>query len=306
MLVVGSGHLGLCASPAVHLSRMRCVPVCVGWTVARGFFSTPWSLVFPPARPRGRQLQSTGGDMETRPCRCHSTPRITTSTSSTTSTTTTSTTTTSTTTNPTPWREEQPQQEEELTTSIRVPGCLPMSQYIMNGDDWWCTDGLCIPLIKRCDGHMNCYDQSDEQHCRCGPGKFQCGNNTSHTWSQGLQEPTRDSLSILVAKSILLPFPYHRPCLPLPLSPSLSPPSLITVPVSPFPYHRPCLPFPYHRPCLPLPLSPSLSPPSLITVPVSPFPYHRPCLPLPLSPSLSPPSLITVPVSPFILELHPL
>ncbi|XP_050726607.1 uncharacterized protein LOC127003720 isoform X2 [Eriocheir sinensis] len=46
-------------------------------------------------------------------------------------------------------------------------------------DEWRCADGLCIPLIKRCDGHMNCYDQSDEQHCRCGPDKFQCGNNTS-------------------------------------------------------------------------------------------------------------------------------
>ncbi|KAK4303410.1 hypothetical protein Pmani_024560 [Petrolisthes manimaculis] len=34
----------------------------------------------------------------------------------------------------------------------------------MNVDEWWCVDGLCIPLIKRCDGHMNCYDQSDEQH----------------------------------------------------------------------------------------------------------------------------------------------
>ncbi|KAK4290492.1 hypothetical protein Pmani_036609, partial [Petrolisthes manimaculis] len=175
----------------------------------------------------GRQLQSTGGDMETRPCRCHPTPRTTTSTSSTTSTTTTSTTTTSTTTTPTPWREEQPQQEEELTTKFVCDTCLSgevcvglqgdpyptcrtardpadrtgcgglcaidsevcqalgsrafqcHSASLCLGDEWRCADGLCIPLIKRCDGHMNCYDQSDEQHCRCGPGKFQCGNNTS-------------------------------------------------------------------------------------------------------------------------------
>ena len=33
-------------------------------------------------------------------------------------------------------------------------------------DEWRCNDGLCIPLIKRCNGHMNCYDQSDEINCR--------------------------------------------------------------------------------------------------------------------------------------------
>ncbi|XP_027231198.2 uncharacterized protein [Penaeus vannamei] len=46
-------------------------------------------------------------------------------------------------------------------------------------DEWRCADGLCIPHIKRCDGHMNCYDQSDEQHCQCGSDQFQCGNYTS-------------------------------------------------------------------------------------------------------------------------------
>ncbi|KAK7008342.1 hypothetical protein SK128_021584, partial [Halocaridina rubra] len=46
-------------------------------------------------------------------------------------------------------------------------------------DEWRCADGLCIPHIKRCDGHMNCYDQSDEQHCQCSVDQFQCGNNTS-------------------------------------------------------------------------------------------------------------------------------
>ncbi|XP_068246995.1 uncharacterized protein [Palaemon carinicauda] len=46
-------------------------------------------------------------------------------------------------------------------------------------DEWRCDDGLCIPHIKRCDGHMNCYDQSDEQRCHCGNNQFQCGNNTS-------------------------------------------------------------------------------------------------------------------------------
>lgn len=35
--------------------------------------------------------------------------------------------------------------------------CLP--------DEWRCHDGGCIPLSKRCDGHSNCYDSSDERSC---------------------------------------------------------------------------------------------------------------------------------------------
>lgn len=35
--------------------------------------------------------------------------------------------------------------------------CLP--------DEWRCHDSLCIPLSKRCDGHSNCYDNSDERDC---------------------------------------------------------------------------------------------------------------------------------------------
>ncbi|CAL4090731.1 unnamed protein product, partial [Meganyctiphanes norvegica] len=59
----------------------------------------------------------------------------------------------------------------------RAFSCHSASQCLH--DEWRCTDGLCIPHIKRCDGHMNCYDQSDEQHCDCAQNEFQCGNNTS-------------------------------------------------------------------------------------------------------------------------------
>ena len=32
-------------------------------------------------------------------------------------------------------------------------------------DEWRCHDSACIPLSKRCDGHSNCFDSSDERYC---------------------------------------------------------------------------------------------------------------------------------------------
>lgn len=32
-------------------------------------------------------------------------------------------------------------------------------------EEWRCNNGACIPLSKRCDGHSNCYDSSDEHDC---------------------------------------------------------------------------------------------------------------------------------------------
>jgi len=48
-------------------------------------------------------------------------------------------------------------------------------------EEWRCLDSLCIPLSKRCDGHFNCFDESDEYNCVCNEdqGEFHCGSNTS-------------------------------------------------------------------------------------------------------------------------------
>ncbi|XP_053981866.1 uncharacterized protein LOC128878060 isoform X2 [Hylaeus volcanicus] len=57
--------------------------------------------------------------------------------------------------------------------------CVEIEHYCLD-DEWTCSNTLCIPLTKRCDGHMNCYDHSDEYNCVCDPEThFQCGNETS-------------------------------------------------------------------------------------------------------------------------------
>ena len=55
-------------------------------------------------------------------------------------------------------------------------------QNCREGEEWKCRDGLCVPKDKRCDGHFNCFDHSDEFDCDPCPtfdGYFHCGNNTS-------------------------------------------------------------------------------------------------------------------------------
>ncbi|XP_076635138.1 uncharacterized protein LOC143348586 isoform X2 [Colletes latitarsis] len=57
--------------------------------------------------------------------------------------------------------------------------CVEIEHYCLD-DEWTCSNTLCIPLTKHCDGHMNCYDHSDEYNCACDlETHFQCGNETS-------------------------------------------------------------------------------------------------------------------------------
>ncbi|KAK0098688.1 hypothetical protein PV326_005099 [Microctonus aethiopoides] len=57
--------------------------------------------------------------------------------------------------------------------------CLKMEHQCLD-DEWRCSNMLCIPFVKLCDGHMNCYDHSDEYNCDCNhQTHFQCGKNTS-------------------------------------------------------------------------------------------------------------------------------
>lgn len=42
--------------------------------------------------------------------------------------------------------------------------CMDLEHYCLD-DEWTCKNTLCIPLVKHCDGTMNCYDHSDEYNC---------------------------------------------------------------------------------------------------------------------------------------------
>ncbi|KAG5327159.1 LRP2 protein, partial [Pseudoatta argentina] len=58
--------------------------------------------------------------------------------------------------------------------------CERVERFFCLENEWTCSNTLCIPLDKRCDGHMNCYDHSDEFDCVCNlKTHFQCGNKTS-------------------------------------------------------------------------------------------------------------------------------
>lgn len=46
----------------------------------------------------------------------------------------------------------------------------------MNG--FQCDGKRCIPKDWKCDGHLDCLDESDEKNCTtCGAGEINCGQN---------------------------------------------------------------------------------------------------------------------------------
>lgn len=67
-----------------------------------------------------------------------------------------------------------PSEDPQLLPALHEDDC--------EGGEFKCGDGLCLPKDKRCDGHFNCFDHSDEHDCDPCPtfdGYFHCGNNTS-------------------------------------------------------------------------------------------------------------------------------
>lgn len=55
--------------------------------------------------------------------------------------------------------------------------CIDQTECLLT--EWKCGSGLCIPKERRCDGHFNCFDSTDELNCVCSKQEFHCGNWTS-------------------------------------------------------------------------------------------------------------------------------
>ena len=69
----------------------------------------------------------------------------------------------------------------DASNTVYKDPIAPVEEACLESEEWKCGDGLCIPKEKRCDGHFNCYDHSDESNCNPCPldqGYFRCGNET--------------------------------------------------------------------------------------------------------------------------------
>ena len=64
--------------------------------------------------------------------------------------------------------------------SLQIEDCVCEKTYKCLESEWQCLNTQCIPLSKRCDGHMNCFDSSDEKNCDCGEN---VSSNNHHIFS---------------------------------------------------------------------------------------------------------------------------
>ncbi|XP_075744885.1 terribly reduced optic lobes isoform X25 [Rhipicephalus microplus] len=60
------------------------------------------------------------------------------------------------------------------------PGSVDGSCHLKECDpgQFQCGDGSCINYRRRCDGHYDCNDYTDEQNCACGYNQFRCPDGT--------------------------------------------------------------------------------------------------------------------------------
>ncbi|KAJ9590694.1 hypothetical protein L9F63_016210, partial [Diploptera punctata] len=67
-----------------------------------------------------------------------------------------------------------------MPSEKKLQPCECLHDTVCLTNEWRCANQLCIPQLKRCDGHLNCYDHNDEYNCECNLlTHFQCGSNTS-------------------------------------------------------------------------------------------------------------------------------
>lgn len=55
---------------------------------------------------------------------------------------------------------------KRIDTVLNIYSCMDTPTLICEENEWKCNRTLmCIPVSKRCDGIIHCFDKSDEMHC---------------------------------------------------------------------------------------------------------------------------------------------